>query len=182
MVEGYHQNTWHLFEAGGVQWVVICLEWAPRDEVVAWADSVMARNPGRRGILVTHAYMNNNDLRYDIKDKEHPQDFNPHLYKTPGTMNDGEELWQKLVRRHDFALTLNGHVLGDGTGYLMSRNDKGRSCHQLLQNYQMRTLGGEGYLRLLEFRPDGKTVAVKTYSPLYDRYFLAGDQMFGFGM
>ena len=180
MIDGDHQNTFHTFSASGVEWIVICLEWAPRHEVVEWANGVMRRNAGRRGILMTHAYMNNNDRRYDINDKAHPQDFNPHLYKTPGTMNDGEELWQKLVRHHDFALTLNGHVLGDGTGYLASKNDKGRTCHQLLQNYQMRTLGGEAYTRLLEFRPDGKTVQVKTYSPLYDRFFLAPDQQFSF--
>ena len=27
--------------------------------------------------------------------------------------------------------------------------------------------GGEGFLRLLEFMPDGKTVEVRTYSPLF---------------
>jgi hypothetical protein len=48
----------------------------------------------------------------------------------------------------------------------------------MLSNYQMRTLGGEAYLRLLEFRPDGRTVHVKTYSPLYDKYLTSPDQQF----
>jgi hypothetical protein len=42
----------------------------------------------------------------------------------------------------------------------------------------MRELGGEGYMRLLEFRPDGKTVRVKAYSPLYDKYIQASDHSF----
>ncbi len=116
MLPDDHQNTYHLFTAGGVEWIVIALEWSPRDETVAWANDVIARHPARRGILITHAFVNNNDLRYDITDKQNPQDFNPHQYKTPGSKNDGEQLWQKLVRRHDFALVLNGHVLGDGAG------------------------------------------------------------------
>jgi hypothetical protein len=178
--DGELDNTWHRFEGWGRKWIVICLEWGPRDEVIAWADAVMREHPGRLGILVTHAYMNNNDRRYDHTDKEHPQHYNPHEYRTPGGVNDGEELWQKLVRKHDFAMTLNGHVLGDGTGYLASVNDKGRTVHQMLANYQFRELGGEGYLRLLEFRPDGKTVQVKSYSPLYDRYLTAPDQQFSF--
>ena len=82
------------------------------------------------------------------------------------------------MRRHDFAFTLNGHVLGDGTGYLASRNDGGRTTHQILANYQMRTLGGESYLRLLEFLPDRRTVRVRTHSPLYDKYMLDADQQY----
>lgn len=179
-VDGELDNTFHRFEAGGRKWIVIALEWAPRAEAVAWADGVMRQHPDHKGILVTHAYMNNNDRRYDHTDQEHPQLYNPHQYKTPGKLHDGEELWQQLVRKHDFLLTLNGHVLGDGTGYLASRNDRGHTCHQMLANFQMRELGGEGYLRLLEFRPDGKTVVVKTYSPLYESWLLEPDQQFRF--
>jgi hypothetical protein len=61
-------------------------------------------------------------------------------------------------------------VLGDGCGYLASTTDRGNTCHQMLSNYQMRELGGQGYLRLLEFLDDGRTVRVFTYSPFYDRF------------
>lgn len=175
---GRLDNTYHLFDAGGHPWIAVALEWGPRDAVVAWANEVMEAHPDRLGIFVTHAYLNNNDRRYDHTDTDHPQAFNPHEYDTPGGVNDGEELWDKLVRRHRFVLTLNGHVLGDGTGYLASTNDRGNVCHQMLANYQMRELGGEGYLRLLELLPDGRTLVVRTYSPLLDRYLLVADQNF----
>ncbi|MBN1514848.1 MAG: metallophosphoesterase [Phycisphaerae bacterium] len=178
MEKGRLDNTYHLFETGDVKWIILALEWAPRDETVAWANDVMSRHPDHSGILITHAFVNNNDRRYDITDTEHPQDYNPHQYRTPGSKNDGQQLWDKLVRKHNFALVLNGHVLGDGTGYVATKNDRGRTVHQILSNYQMRELGGEAYLRLLEFDPDGKTVLVKTYSPLYDSYMLAPDQHF----
>jgi hypothetical protein len=176
--QGKLENTYHLFSAGGRNFVVVSLEWAPRDVVVDWANTVMDRYPDRDGILITHAYMNNNDRRYDWADKAHPQDFDPHGYGTPGPVNDGEELWQKLVRHHRFIMTLNGHVLGDGTGYLASVTDLGNTCHQMLSNYQFRNLGGEGYFRLLEFRSDGKTVNVYTYSPLYDSFMIEADQSY----
>jgi hypothetical protein len=51
-----------------------------------------------------------------------------------------------------------------------SVTDRGNTCHQMLSNFQMREQGGEGYLRLLEFMPDGDTINVFTYSPLYDRF------------
>ena len=180
--QGKVDNTFHLFEVDGGKWIIVNLEWGPRAGTIAWANEVMSRHDDRLGILVTHAYLNNNDRRYDHTDKVNPQHYNPHEYRTPGGVHDGEELWQMLVRKHDFAFTLNGHVLGDGTGYLASRNDGGRMTHQILQNYQMRTLGGESYLRLLEFLPDKRTVRVRTYSPLYDKYMLEPDQQFSLAM
>ena len=48
----------------------------------------------------------------------------------------------------------------------------------MLSNYQFRQLGGEAYLRLLEFLPDGLTVNVFTYSPLYDALLDEADQNF----
>ena len=176
---GKLDNTYHLFSVGKRDFILLALEWGPRDEVMAWANQLMDNNPDRYGILITHAYLNNDDLRYDITDIAHLQDFDPHDYATPG-VNDGEELWQKLVRKHAFIMVLNGHVLGDGTGYLASKTDTGITCQQMLSNYQFRDLGGEGYMRLLEFKPDGTTVQVSTYSPLYDSYLTDADQSYSF--
>ncbi|QDU76813.1 Calcineurin-like phosphoesterase [Bremerella volcania] len=171
-------NTFHLFEVAGQKWIIIALEWGPRDEVIAWANDVMKRHADRRGILVTHAYMYSDSRRYDHTDPSHPNHWNPHNYRTPRPVNDGQQLWDKLVRKHNFVFTFNGHVLNDGTGYRADRNDQGQLVHQILANYQMRELGGEGYMRLLEFDPDGNTVHMMAYSPLHDSYMLAGDHTF----
>ena len=50
----------------------------------------------------------------------------------------------------------------------------------MLVNYQMRNLIGEGYLHILEFLPDGKTVQVKSYSPFYDSYLSDRGNQFSF--
>jgi hypothetical protein len=92
------------------------------------------------------------------------------LVNYPGGVNDGEELWQGLVSRHpNFRLVLNGHVLGDGEGFLTSRGIYGNEVHQILANYQSLEGSGLGYLRLHEFRTDG-TMNVSTYSPSLDTY------------
>jgi hypothetical protein len=178
--EGQLDNTYHLFSAGGRDFIVMALEWGPRDEVVEWANEVMHDYPERLGILIVHAYLNNNDLRYDHTDKAHPQSYNPHEYALED-VNDGEELWQKLVSKHRFVMTLNGHVLGDGTGYLASKTELGNTCHQMLSNYQMRDLGGEGYLRILQILPNAR-VNVFTYSVLYDRLLDEPDQTLSFDL
>ncbi|MBN2210120.1 MAG: metallophosphoesterase [Sedimentisphaerales bacterium] len=176
MEEGHIENSFHLFDAGGRKWIVIALEWAPRDETAAWANEVMQKHPDRLGILITHAYLYYDSQRYDHTAAE--QTWNPHTYKTPLSINDGQELWDKLIRKNNFAFVINGHVLKNGTGYRADKNDAGKTVHQILCNYQMRDLGGEAYMRLMEFLPDGKTVKVRSYSPLWDRLLTQEDQQF----
>ncbi len=171
---GRIENSYHLFSAGGIDWLVLSLEFGPRNSTVAWANSILDQYPERRAILLTHVYLYDDDTRYDWGAKGAGQNWNPHAYAIdwdPDGPNDGEELWNKLVRnRRNVALVLNGHVSNDGLGRLVGTNDFGRSVVQTCVNYQIRPLGGEGYLRLLEFRPDGKTVQIKTFSPYNGTY------------
>jgi hypothetical protein len=171
--EGRLDNSFHRFRIGSQDWIVVALEWGPRDEVVAWADQVLSAHPDCLAIVITHAYLYFDGTRYDHA-KQPQQQWNPHSYGTaqlPGGVNDGEQLWQKLVRRHaGVMLTVNGHVLADGLGYLPSQADHGNVVHQMLVNYQMNEMGGEAYLRLLEFLPGGETVQARSYSPYLDRY------------
>jgi hypothetical protein len=180
MKDGDILNSYHLFSAGGTDWILLALEWAPRNETVQWANDVLAKHPGRKAILATHAYLYDDGTRYDFAAKGKSQDWNPHTYAIDVPVNDGEELWQKLVKGNDFALTLNGHVCHTGLGFLSSKNDRGKTVQQMLVDYQARHLGGVGYLRILEFQPDGKTVQVKSYSPLFDKYLTDPQNQFRF--
>jgi hypothetical protein len=68
---------------------------------------------------------------------------------------DGVELWRPLVSRHkNFILAMNGHVLGDGLGRLVSPAH-GSDISRQLVNFEIRPNGGDGWLRLIEMRPDG---------------------------
>ncbi|MBA4031264.1 MAG: metallophosphoesterase [Planctomyces sp.] len=164
------ENSFHRFEVAGRKFLVLGLEFGPRKDVVRWANEVAAKHADHEIILITHAYMYFDDSRYDWKSRGGKQSWNPHAYAlakaTGDDVMDGTELWDNLVSRHEnFILTLNGHVLNDGLGKLVSQTPAGRDVHQVLVNYQMRPNGGDGWLRLLEFRPDG-TVQTFDYSPV----------------
>lgn len=178
MEPGRMDNSFHRFAVGTDFWLVLVLEWAPRDETVAWANRIMSTHPDHKGILVTHAYVDRDSTRIDHHAAPKMWSHNPHDSQTPGSINDGQELWEKLVSKHDFRFVFSGHILGQGTGYVASRNDLGRTVHQMASNYQHRELGGQGYLRLLEFYPDRKTVGVRTYSPILGRFLLGDTQQF----
>jgi hypothetical protein len=164
------ENSFHLFEAGGRKLLALCLEFGPRRDVVRWADEVAAKHRDRGIILVTHAFIYDNDTRYDFKKYGTKQSWNPHVYgmaKASGDdVTDGEELWRELICKHgNFLFTINGHVLHDGLGRVTGRTPDGRRIPQMLVNFQMRPNGGDGWLRLLEVRTDG-SMHVCDYSPV----------------
>jgi len=174
---GVPDNSFHLFSAGGRDWIVLMLEWGPRREVVQWGNKMLRTYADRAAIVVTHAYMYHDDTRYDRIRSD--QAWSPYSYPTAdldGGVSDGEDLWRDLVALHgNVAMVLSGHVLGDGGGYLPSKGRVGNTVHQMLSNYQMLPGGGQGYMRMLELMPDGTTVQVKTYSPVLDDY-LTGER------
>ena len=56
--------------------------------------------------------------------------------------------------------------------YLEDKAADGRIVPQMMFNSQQADgswsgNGGDGWIRILEFRPDGKTIGVRTFSPLF---------------
>ena len=164
-----YDNNYHIFSSGGTDWLVLSLEFGPRNEVLVWADQVVSTHPNHRVIVVTHTYVWSNETRHDILES-----WNPHNYgisSGQGGVNDGEEMWNKFVRKHsNISFVLNGHVLNDGQGRLVSVGDHGNRVYQILSNYQMLPNGGNGFLRILEFDPTNRIVRASSYSPHLDTY------------
>lgn len=162
------ENTYHLFEAAGRKWIAIALEWGPRDVAVEWANGLLAEHRDRLAIIVTHAYMYRDNTRMDQRVRDYPG--TPYNYGTsqlPGGTSDGGDLYRELVSRHPTVMfAMSGHISGEGR--LFTITPFGNGVHEVLADYQNRPGGGEGYLRLLEILPDGRTVVVRTYSPLLD--------------
>lgn len=177
-------NTFHLIDAGGRKWLILALEFGPRRDVVRWANEVVSKHPKRSVILITHAYLYSDGTRYDWAKKGMGQLWNPHFYgvsKLEGGSMDGEELWTGLVSRHgNFAMTINGHVLNSGLGYLVSKGAAGQSVHQMLVNFQELQNGGNGWLRILEIQNDSRTVKVSDYSPTLDQTNTSPSNQFEF--
>jgi hypothetical protein len=176
------ENSFHTFSAGGRDFLVLALEYGPRNDVVRWANEVVSKHKEREAILITHAYMYHDNTRYDWTKYGEKQRWNPHnsgVAKATGDdVQDGEQLWNNLVKKHNFIMTLNGHVLYDGLGRIVSENDAGKNVHQVLVNFQMKPNGGDGWLRLLEFSADGKSIGVIDYSPTRNQCNVSKQNMF----
>ena len=171
---GSNENYYGIFTFSGKEYLVLVLEAFPRDEVLAWANNVLAANHGREAILLTHAY-----LYYDNTRIGRCDDFNAaKIGVTDG--NDGEQMWPKLVAKQpNISLVISGHVTpGDGTGYLPELGNSGNLVNQVVADYQVRTNGGNGYMRIMTFHPAMNTIDVQTYSPYTGQYLTDAENQF----
>ncbi|GHT79341.1 serine/threonine protein phosphatase [Bacteroidia bacterium] len=152
----------------GKKYLVVVLEFAPRDETLAWAKKTIEEKKyeNHTVILLTHSYM---DPLGEHIEKE------GYLLAGP---NWGADVWKKLVQpSKNIQMVFAGHIAmaDDEKGHVSFRTDTnagGKKVQQMVFNAQAlgggwSGNGGDGWLRILEFLPDGKTVKVKTFSPLF---------------
>jgi len=174
MEPGSLANSYHVVRAGGRQWLVLCLEYGPRDQTIAWANGVLDQHPGLPAVVATHAYLHHSGQRLKLAARQAGEEwFNPHAYtgfaRLPGGVSDGEELWDRLIRRHaNVVFVFCGHVAG--AAHLTSRNDAGALVHQILLDYQSEAEGGGSWLPLLTIAADGRSAQMRCYSPSAGRW------------
>jgi hypothetical protein len=111
----------------------------------------------RRGIIVSHSILNEGGTQ------------------TSWT-SEGQSIFNALSDNPNLFLTLCGHMHGEGRR--TDTGTHGNTIYSLLADYQDRTLGGNGLLRILEFMPSENVIIVKTYSPWTHSYETDGDSRF----
>ncbi len=185
--KGKMDNTWHEFKAGGKKWLVLSLEFGPRNKVLDWAAEIIKAHPKHNVIIQTHAYMYSDQTRMSSERKHRWLPQSTGLAKDIGAdaPNNGEQMWEKLASLYpNIIMVVSGHVLNDGVGTLVSHGKHGNPVYQMLSNYQSGVQGsqngGNGFLRILSIDTKKKTISVKTYSPVTDTYKREADQEFIF--
>lgn len=164
------ENSAYLFNDGN--WgrlLVITSEWAPRDEVLDWAKKLCLSDKYKdcKVIFMTHSFLREKSAE---RTKDEKYGIKPRNY--------GEDIWEKLVKvTPNIRLVVCGHTGVPGTfeqsvAYRKDKNDAGKTVHQMMFNVQVlgggwEGNGGDGWVRILEFMPDGKTVKASTYSTLF---------------
>jgi hypothetical protein len=161
---GSNENFYGVITVNSRSYLILVLEFAPRDSALAWADGIIKANQNKDIIIVTHMFTYADNTRISQCDQNSAASFGV------GQDNNGEDVWWKLVRKYsNVHLVLSGHVVqGDGTGRRMDLGVNGNLVNQILSDYQSYALGGSGYLRLIRISPSLNRVSVSTYSPYLD--------------
>jgi len=148
--QNLNDNNVQVFSGGGMNFVIVHLEFCPPAGAVTWADSMLKQYPDHIGIMTTHGYLNEAAQR-----------------SVHGCL-DTQYLWDGLaVRNPNLHFMLSGHVHDESRRVDMAN---GHPVYQMLADYQARTNGGDGWLRILRFVPAESKVYVQTYSPWLNRF------------
>lgn len=147
--EGKSDNAYYTFKAGGLDWLIVSLEFCARKEPVDWAGKVVAEHPNHNVIILTHYHLNGSG---DIAERNAGYgDLSPY------------EIYDMLIKKHpNILMVLSGHT-GSST-WRNDRGDNGNRIYQILTDYQHENFG-DGYIRLLEINPERRFLSGKVYSP-----------------
>lgn len=176
-VASYHGgvDSAQVFAAGGYRFLHLGLEMAPTDDVIAWAERVIAAHPGQPTIVSIHDHLNRAGERKPLASVD--------FKAVDAARNNPQDLWDKFITRNDrIFLVLSGHQYGQSRR--TDVNAHGHKVYQILADYQDRHqtfltaaparaqehVGiGDGWMRLMQFDLFGPkpNIRVRTYSTHY---------------
>lgn len=162
-------NTWQELKINGHKYLIIGLEFGPRDDVLEWANEVVSAHPDHQVIVVTHGYMNYDGTRLSSGESGTPPTYT-WLSNNTDTPNDGEGIWDKFVSKHEnIIMVLSGHIGSDNMVTRVDEGENGNKVIQMLLNGQDvdQQYGGIGFLSIFRFSADGTLADVTYFSPYH---------------
>lgn len=172
--DGRMENVVVKNEIHGQRLDFIFLEFGPRNEVVAWADSYVKSHPDQLFIVLTHEYLEKGGGRRTQALKMASRLKNT-TYTTP------DFLWDKLIRCNDnIRAVLCGHV-GGLYALTVDTNDYGREIPQIQHNIQSSDFRYDNWLMLWEFPADKDSANVSIYNTKMGKYYDDNAALFKFG-
>ena len=168
---GSNENFYTFFTINGQEYMVLALEFYPRNAVLTWASSVMANYPDAKVMVVTHSFLFTDGTRADRCDTND---------MSGGVQNNNPEaVWQKLLSQNaNVMLVVSGHLIGNNSDHRSDLGVNGNVVNQIFTNFQNLSKGGNGYLRILTFHPSENRIDITTYSPYLDLSLTSSAQQF----
>ncbi|ACL55526.1 glycerophosphodiester phosphodiesterase family protein [Methylobacterium nodulans] len=182
------RNNYHTFTApDGTKWLILSMEFGPRDDVIRWASEVLDKHLDHRVMIISHS-LTDFASRHDaaglgLYDEGTGADYG--LRNDPQSVNDGETVYRLLSAKYpNISFTFSGHIFGDGAETNVSYSQHGNPVYEMLVNYQngisreitgngneaLGNRGGNGAIRLVTIDPDNRTLSTETYFTEFDDY------------
>ena len=172
-IAGYYQegkidNVYHTFRAGTVDYLLLCLDHGTKDDVLVWANEVVASHPNHRVIVTTHHYMKSDGSLSVKGETGNATAYDPNN-------NAADELWNEFLTKHpNISMVICGHADADDVVVSKKIGDHGNEVTQILVDPQTMDAefgqGSKGMVAMLYFSEDGTEVQVEYYSTLKDTY------------
>lgn len=176
------ENSYYTFTVNGVHWMILQLEYYPRQNVLTWADNVIKSHPNYNVILTTHSYLNGDGTYTNDY-----MDYTADDAKCGGVLGTTTEaIWNQIVAPNaNVKMILCGHST-NGQGAVATKtlkNNAGNDVTALMMNVQDLDMNegsiesayytgqGLGAVNILRFSADGSKVALQQFAPEYQKSF-----------
>jgi predicted phosphodiesterase len=164
-MDGGSENMFFSMDIEDMKFLLLSIEFAPRVEVLDWANKVVSEHKDHRTIVVTHSYLQSADSKFNFK-------LDPLKYNKENTNRD--EMWERFVSQHqNIFLVLSSHYFAVRRETSIGKN--GNMVHQVMACYLNDEDKLKGWLRIAKFCPKQDKIRFTTYSPLLDKS-LTGEQ------
>ena len=164
-------STYWEITAGGREYLILSLGWAPTQEAIDWAEQIVANNPDKNVILTAHAFMYWDGTHLNDEDLDYTSGYTD-------TGIDGSKIWEQIGSKYgNVVLAMGGHI---GFPDIIARTDEngaGEEVTSLLCDAQGIDLEyGLGMMALLTFHEDSNEVDVNWYSAHEGKLFRTRNQ------
>ena len=174
--EGVVLNTYSTFRVGEVDYLILALDFAAKDPVLEWANSVLSSEEykNHRVIITTHCYLWRDGKPVDQTAATTALPDKPE-YTSDDAYNNGDEMWDKLVSKHEnIFLVLSGHFNADDIVASQAVGDNGNIVTQMMinpQGFDYAQKYETGMVCMLYFSEDGKTMSVEYLSTYRNQFY-----------
>jgi hypothetical protein len=157
-LNGSHANYYVRLRMDGWSFLIVALEFFPRQHAVEWASDIIDAHPDAQSIILTHAYLNPDGTRTKRTDR-----WSITRYGLEDSYS-GEELWEGLIKsKPNILAVICGHQPdGPYAAHRTDPGDAGNAVHQIFIDYQSSNRG-DGWLGLLKFRPSLGNIEMSSY-------------------
>ena len=166
-----YDNYIRFVQLNGKRLAVLVLEFAPRNEVLEWANQMIQDNSKTPFVILTHAFLNNQGKLFNYRDPNCDNEYSQKSYYMGGDyLNDSKEIFDKIIFNNtNVKMVICGHCLHKdfiATEYV--QNAIGENVPCIMVNYQHDIEGGRGNIGILACKD--KTLYLYSYSTIEKRF------------
>ena len=169
---GKSDNYYLLYSDGANDFILIVVEFAPRDEVLEWTNIILKRYADRKAILATHSGPSGKGLMSGDDSDTAKGDVNTYPMKDTTTMNEVFDIWKKVLQQNENIVTvISGHVQAVRVDIDFGGKYDNEVPFVVCDTSGMPNFpGGLGLIGILRYNDDG-TAAYYVYSPTKNAYY-----------
>lgn len=157
-----NSNSYQLFTAEGIDFVILHLECNAPDNVLMWADKILNKHKNRFAIITTHMFLG------PVEKPSTPEGF---FNDSKGIMqwiknhgengNSPQQMWDNLFSKHkNIHLILSGDQSRSNALNHKLIGDSGNTVYAILSDYML----SPGPLRIIRFKKDKNEIDVISYN------------------